>query len=783
MSLKTQPSKKSKISLETLAADLAFNIIDNATHGYDDDEYDYAVDRLIKEGSSDNFKTDKRNQRIIRNILIIGAGASKDLNENIFQAKELLDFLKSTSTETGFSNESKEKIEYLKDVLAYGGDFTSSMQVYAEMMGDEQLRETVRRKFNHKYTTSLYYEIVSHMFKHKLIDVIINYNFDEILDNVLEDEMGKTEYQKVFLNGDVPTYNSLLFNKNATNDIKHKLATPIYIKPHGTISYPETLQYTNLHYYRNGYNKVNKLIKDILNGTYEKLNAKKNKELLPIPINIISTGYAYQDSDLASMLFSLLMQNQNVTPEKVRPVNFFVFDKADSAYFKDNSNFIKKISTLPKTHEYAHFRCGENGDYNDLGAAFEILWSKTGEVFKEKKTDASPSGHKKEQYLRPLGKHKFMSLLFGGELNDDPTAYIKARTYIELAILMGKTDGNILHFSQIEESRASKYYNLYRKYSEETTPKNLYEFVEDFSFLKPYMNFSDTYQIDRELCSDGISEEIFDICFQLLAKELTRFAKCTALQKKEMRNAFIEICERNTLYIVNPNISEHNLSPFHNLKRVNYLYNDIRWEAKSDFLLANGKWNVMLNISENGELIKKISSWPNFKQSATGSNNKKYSYAILADHQLLDQKDNNREVTQHDINNCITIDSLKLPWQIHNKHMSLFLKVTKNHIEFIGGIYFTRRLLTNIVNPIYISGCHIDEKNTNIDKLDAKHRNGNILFNFFCNYWLNARIFSGDMMNSDKIYLKLEESDFLKNRADFILRMRRDLGLDPGIVC
>ena len=41
-----------------------------------------------------------------------------------------------------------------------------------------------------RYYPGLAYEILAHLMKHGFIDAIINFNFDEVLDQAIEDELG-----------------------------------------------------------------------------------------------------------------------------------------------------------------------------------------------------------------------------------------------------------------------------------------------------------------------------------------------------------------------------------------------------------------------------------------------------------------------------------------------------------------------------------------------------------------------------------------------------------------
>lgn len=146
--------------------------------------------------------------RFERNILILGAGASYDsfdfvgAGEKII--KEINQFLKieeryTDKTNKHFNEKTRELASiYLKKVydsdtnwkiieseLGFEGGLTLLLNFYPK----HAILNEFKKHLGYKYLPSYLYEIISHMFKHRFFDAIINFNFDEILDNALEDEM------------------------------------------------------------------------------------------------------------------------------------------------------------------------------------------------------------------------------------------------------------------------------------------------------------------------------------------------------------------------------------------------------------------------------------------------------------------------------------------------------------------------------------------------------------------------------------------------------------------
>jgi len=78
------------------------------------------------------------------------------------------------------------------------------------------------------------------MLKHRFLDAVINMNFDELLDQSLDDEVGAGEYRRLVTSRDC---------HQVETDVNASDYLPLYVKMHGTASEPESLRYTSESYY------------------------------------------------------------------------------------------------------------------------------------------------------------------------------------------------------------------------------------------------------------------------------------------------------------------------------------------------------------------------------------------------------------------------------------------------------------------------------------------------------------------------------------------------------
>jgi hypothetical protein len=173
----------------------------------------------------------------IRVVALVGAGASAELFGTTPQLVEKL--VRRDLQDTTFRAEC-ERLSYLL------GRPSDSLEVTAAAAAQSptavrDIRREIAEEFNLRHPALLQYELLAHLLKHRFIDAIVSYNFDELLDQSLLDEVGRDEFITLVSDRDarlVPTWNP--------DDDAY---VPLYIKPHGTASDPESLRFRLEDYY------------------------------------------------------------------------------------------------------------------------------------------------------------------------------------------------------------------------------------------------------------------------------------------------------------------------------------------------------------------------------------------------------------------------------------------------------------------------------------------------------------------------------------------------------
>jgi len=199
-----------------------------------------------------------------RIILIVGAGASYNAFKNIKLGRQAtesiyrnfnfgIDFWDVINSELNTNLNGikaiKEKFLKEKNILSLYNkdrfknneiDFETALVLLSKFFPSSKLREIIVQLYSFRHGPTLFHDIISHLLKHRFIDIVINFNFDELLDQCIEDELGAKYYDSILSDGDIKEMETYLIDK--------RLKKPIYIKPHGTFSHKSSLRFTKNHY-------------------------------------------------------------------------------------------------------------------------------------------------------------------------------------------------------------------------------------------------------------------------------------------------------------------------------------------------------------------------------------------------------------------------------------------------------------------------------------------------------------------------------------------------------
>jgi hypothetical protein len=444
------------------------------------EEIDYPF--VLNKGGNYNeyFGKDKK----IRNVLIIGAGAiynsfgSIPLGDGIIKALQEKYF--SWFHEQNINPFQKRIKDDYENLILLNKQKKLSLEDFlcflSKHLLQEDLHEEIKDLVGFMSCTNLFYEIIAHLFKHSFIDVIINFNFEEGLDEAIKEELGEGNYHNIISDGHT------LKSKNLFTDGRIKF--PVYIKPHGTVGHLASLKYTNEQYLDTPI-EIKNMLSEILSPCE---NDDQNFDL-----NIICVGFQLFES----VEFKNILKN---TVSKNSHTNFFII--TNSAQQKEQLEKISKNlgvdEEIYKDKVFAYglkFNDSKNEIIPSLGELFSKIFRKVEFEFKQ---DFKP---------RSIAKHEILSyFLYNKKLfsNSDKnrneikdifhsSSYYVDKILIEIAFSFVRNHGN-LNILDLLSGRVGSYLFNYEKYFEieklsgylsnpkkEIEKETIYSLISEFS--------------------------------------------------------------------------------------------------------------------------------------------------------------------------------------------------------------------------------------------------------------------------------------------------------------
>jgi SIR2-like domain len=697
------PSSEKNIEIENLLGQLAFILSKNlVTNSFKVGTAQEPLSAILKNGS--NVKEERT-----RNILVIGAGATYNANPGIKLASDAIKIVRSAFI-AKYGEPINElidgKIDELSKVFKLNINDFETQLLACSTLDKKLVIKQLEQLYKLKYPTSLFYEIIAHLFKHRFIDVIINFNFDEILDNAIGEEMFDSQYKYIYSDGHCPDKEKLKDELLYDN----RLTFPVYIKPHGTISHPSTLRFTRKAYYETP-SKITDTIIYLIQGTIGARIPHEKK----LPINLIVAGFGMKSHEFNSII------SAHLEDSRAKLFYFDILPKDGNFWdrFKEDNilSFNSKNSVLfPIAHD----------DYGNrsLDDWFYLLWAQIQGLFSE---SYIPKGIARHVIVHEVFNPMTEFLL---DKSYPLVTYFKDRTLMELAIEILTSSDGLINLRQLKESRVQKYYSLYKK--EDPTGIDLFEFLREYN-LKRYKGYiKDTWYYDKEN-TDFIKAitELFKINSSPILQENFNSIK----DKKRLFEHRDKLAISKKLFLnIRFTARDNYISIFQKINNADIINTDIKWiyTFRQYFLDSKlrQKWNLILAISETGgifsmqgvkELLenKKIMLICSFNTIASVENT---NPKIIQKQKLLGKK--LKDIEKNILVNSDAPELRLLPFRNHNQHIILFTQIDKEKkiMDFVGGIYYGRRNMSKRVTPIHVQA-----------KPDLEE-----LFNVFINYWDRA---------------------------------------------
>jgi hypothetical protein len=353
-----------------------------------------------------------------RTIVVVGAGASLDAfgGDEYPDAHTALQRIdselckkhhiagKARKTVRTWISSKKARIEALYGFTQTEVDFETHLGALSSVFGDEEVRRELRATYGRPNAPHLTFEILAHLLKHRFVDAIINFNFDELLDIAVRHEMGGSDYLHAVSDGDCQPLDAIT--------IEGRLKIPLYIKPHGTVSHPSTLRFTKEHYY-----ELPPAMKTFLTGVVQGLrgDASTGRNERTHDITLITIGFGMNSLDLNRIL-------DGVDEEKV--VHFAIDTKPPRTNARFKEQHWLQVSPTQRR----------------VGEVMRKLWSETSSQFR---TTLQPRGIKRHLIVHRLFHSAGTGPEPGHRVPRDDQEYAYARLCTEIAIELARGNGQI----------------------------------------------------------------------------------------------------------------------------------------------------------------------------------------------------------------------------------------------------------------------------------------------------------------------------------------------------
>ncbi|HYM77536.1 MAG TPA: SIR2 family protein [Candidatus Dormibacteraeota bacterium] len=579
-------------------------------------------------------------------VAVVGAGASNDacnLPIGGEAAKHLIETFKSKA------NVSERLIqeEVHRITVEYRlrrGDFEATLLALSKF-DQKTVLEKLNAMYSRRHYPSSAYEVLAHWLKHRFIDAIVNFNFDEILDQAIDDELGYSGCYRVITDGDCPE------SVDRWVDKRDRFKFPLYIKPHGTASHKTTMRFT-----RSSYSLLPPDIENLLTTLFSGA------------VDVLIIGHAMQSVEFNDIL-----------ARSGGSLSFYAISHSKPAFGIGNGRKMCDVAFL------------NSRSAGGLGPCIASITSASADAFK---VGFEP---------RSICRHRLIADLFRRRVDLDEEKYkrerenedyLRDRVYVEIALAVSKAKG-VVGLEYLSHSRAGRYFRLLRQYARAGASKDsMLSMCTDLN-LTQFNGYSrDTLclpvsaehaQRDRLRYPILPKSEFKDVARQL-AKTVTNHmspARQTALEESgQLYEAFMEMYDGDEVEVSNDTrmtASDAFVDPT-TLPTLTSL------RAQTMKMIRSSNWDSIVCTAESGQWLLRP-EWSDEIRKRKGL------ALVLAD---MTYSDRLRDC----FGELLSTRIRWLPWWLHNRHVTVLLKEGKA----VQAIFFERRLRTSHIAPLRLEG-------------------------------------------------------------------------------
>ena len=563
-------------TLNEIAIELAYNYFSNSfANNYNTEIAN--CDRIFHQPDDDtygpSFRERWKNNERVRNIIIVGAGAIHDAYKPVPLGADMLSaikeiFEKEIELMPLLEKRFKQEAQEIADITGKPDlSFENYLYIVNQFLTQDDMREKIRDLVDFRHVNSLFNEIVAHLFKHSFVDVVVNFNFEESLDQAILEEVGQDNYLNVISDGDCVPINDLV--------VGGRLQIPVYIKPHGTFSHKSSLRFTNKHYFDLP-SDIKRLLRDLFGGT-----CGPGPERMRV--NVIMVGFAMESIEFNHILNDVLPYNSVIYHIDFKPCAdgdaFFAREpKMLERFERDALSYREKRNEIYKSVSTAGFNQQTDDPVNtltpSLGEVFSVLWRIQNNFFKTGYKPRSIARHEITSYLlyHPEYGKKALKLemeqarrtAIHQNIESSP-AYFQDKIMLELLILLNR-NGGILDIAELLKGRVGFYFSQLRGDPTRQQKLTIYEILKGYSkkditdearliiASEEYKRGANIFTLVSEFDEDQLDKKGFKKILSALVKELSKMFRelppTGDLTRKELNSTsaqFLDFFEKTVL--------------------------------------------------------------------------------------------------------------------------------------------------------------------------------------------------------------------------------------------
>lgn len=428
-----------------------------------------------------------------RNIVILGAGASANSYLGISTGKQLTKDVEFKYTDklkqgAGGLDWLQNKYKTLEGQLLKTTDgnaeclsFENYLYLLSEhFLNEKDLRQELDDLTGFRYAPILFNEILAHMMKHRFIDSIINFNFEETMDVSLEDEIPNNDYVHILHDGQCDAFRKAF--------VGTRLKQPVYVKPHGTTGYHSSLRFTNRHYFDIP-TQIEEVLQCLFTGRVPESNKKNSNKKNSTEnsglqrVNLLVFGFAMESLEFLSILDDVISQ----TGIRYKLYFFDYLNENTPTAYQDHKEKLTRLLRSSKATDRLNLDrdvvlvnvadFGKGGLLNPFSELLSVLYRKCQYSFSPRYSPRSISRHELLAYLFYQRKWSGMEVNLreypgqGIEKRqeirremhayfDRSGDYFKDRTLFEIAFALARGNGKV-SMVDIIDGLAGEYYDRY----------------------------------------------------------------------------------------------------------------------------------------------------------------------------------------------------------------------------------------------------------------------------------------------------------------------------------